>query len=56
MDFMQFFWITLSVILAAALIFSTAIMVVFAICMMRDEERKLEDAKRAHGQHGRTAC
>jgi len=55
MDFMQFFWIAASVILAVALVFSAAIMVIFAMCMMR-EERMLEDAKGTHGQHGRTAC
>lgn len=44
MDWMQFFWTAASVILAAALVVSAAVMVVFTVCMVR-EERILEDAK-----------
>ncbi|MBP3427147.1 MAG: hypothetical protein J6M47_02660 [Clostridia bacterium] len=56
MDFMQFFWIAASILLAGALIITGLFGVVCAMDMMREGERKPEDAKRAHGQHGRTAC
>ena len=52
---MQFLWIVASVILAVALMITGLFGVVSAMAMMR-EERMLEDAKRANGQHGRTAC
>lgn len=53
---MQIFWIAASVILAVALIISGTFGVFCAMAMMREEERMLEDAKSANGQHRRTAC
>lgn len=52
---MQFIWIAASILLAGALMVTGLFGVVCAMAMMR-EERRLEDAKDANGQHGRTAC
>lgn len=53
---MQFIWIAASILLAGALMITGTFGVVCAMAMMREEERKLENAKGADGQHRRTAC